>query len=85
MTGTFGYRQKCIKRRQHLTNKCSIVERIFVSQTRILDRRNCTFGLQDSNNVEQNIELFSLTHLTNDLFTLVVFKPIKVDPQYNKP
>lgn len=53
MTGTFGYRQKCIKRRQHLTNKCSVVERIFVSQTRILDRQNCTFGLQESNDVEQ--------------------------------
>lgn len=33
----------------------------------------------------KNIEFFSLTHLANDLFTLVVFKPIKVDPHYNKP
>lgn len=40
MTGTFGYRQKCIKRRQHLTNKCSVVDRIFVSQTGTLDKKN---------------------------------------------
>lgn len=47
MTGTFGYRQKCIKRRQHLTNKCSVVDRLFVSQTGTLDKK-FTFGLQES-------------------------------------
>lgn len=39
MTGTFGYRQKCIKRRQHLTNKCSVVDRLFISQTGTLDKK----------------------------------------------